>query len=247
MQTVKGLVVRERPSGENDKILSILTDDSGLLEVCAKGVRKANAKNAAVSQMLSYAKFCITNSRSYYILNSAEPIRIFYEIRLDVSKYALASYFCQMILFCCQRNQQNKEVLRLVLNTLHFLSSDENSNALLKSIFELRLLSEIGLIPNLIGCCRCYKYEDDEMLFDLVRGCLYCKDCGEGIDTTFTRSIDKDVLHGLRHIALSDMSKLFNIRIAKDKLATLSAITEDYAAIHLDKKFSTLDFYKSLQ
>lgn len=154
MLTVKGLVVRERPSGENDKILSVFTETRGLLDVYAKGVRKANAKNAYVSQAFSYATYCITfvNGKDYFVLNSAEPIRIFYDIRLDVSKFALSGYFCQMILFTCQKNQPNREVLRLLLNTLHFLSKGEITEVQLKSIFELRLLSELGLAPNLIGC-----------------------------------------------------------------------------------------------
>lgn len=249
MLTVKGLVVRERPSGENDKILSVLTDTNGLLEVCAKGVRKANAKNSAVSQTFSYATYCITvgNGKNYYILNSAEPIRIFYDIRLDVSKFALSGYFCQMILFTCQKNQPNSEVLRLMLNTLHFLSKGEKREALLKSIFELRLLSEIGLAPNLIGCCRCYKYDDPKMQFDLSEGRLYCCDCCNGMDLSSCRPVDTTILHVLRHIVLSDMSKLFSFRLSDEYLPVLSSITEDFAAIQLDKRFSTLDFYKSLQ
>lgn len=246
MLTVKGLVIRERQSGDNDKILSVLTDTNGLVEVCAKGVKKANAKNAAISQTFAYSTLSLTEGRNYYILNSGEPIRLFYNVRLDMGRFALASYFCEMILFTCVKNQPNYEVLRLMLNTLHFLEDGKRNEAMLKSIFELRLLSEIGLVPNLIGCCKCYKYEADQMQFDLSEGRLYCENCCGARDLSVCEIVDMTLLHAIRYIALSDMSKIFSFKISDVYMPYLSNITERYAAIQLDKRFSTLDFYKSI-
>lgn len=247
MLTVKGLVVRERISGENDKLLSILTDGSGLIEVLAKGVKKANAKNASASCLFSYASYCIAESRGRYILNSVEPIRNFYDIRLDIKRFALASYFCEIILFACVKNQPNKEVLRLILNTLHFLCKGDRNVTMLKCVFELRLMSEIGLIPNLIGCCKCYKYQDYLMQFDLLEGRLYCEGCCGPRDLSNCEAIDMKVLHAVRFIALSDMSKIFSFKVSDDCLYDLSRVTERYAAVQLDKHFQTLDFYKTIQ
>lgn len=246
MLTANGIVIRERPSGENDKILSVLTDSNGLVEVCAKGVKKANAKNASVSQLFCYAKYCLIEGRHYYILNSAEPVRIFYEIRLDVNKFALASYFCELLLYTCPKNQPNYEVLRLILNTLHFLSDGTKSEAMLKSVFELRLMSEIGLVPNLIGCCKCYKYLAPQMQFDLSEGRLYCEDCCGKRDLSLCEAINMPTLHALRFIALSDMSKIFSFKLSKLYQPYLSMVTERYVQVQLNKHFSTLDFYKSL-
>lgn len=246
MLTVNGLVIRERPLGENDKILSVLSDTNGIIDVLARGVKKSNAKNASVSSMFCYAKYCLSDGKSGYILNSAEPIRIFYDIRLDVSKFALASYFCEMILHACVQNQSDKEVLRLILNTLHFLSKEDKSEAKLKAVFELRFMSEIGLVPNLIGCCKCYKYTDMQMQFDLSEGRIYCEDCCGPRDLRQCEIVDSTLLHALRFIALSDMSRIFSFRISDDYLPLLSNITERYVRIQLDKRFPTLDFYKSL-
>ena len=80
MLTTKGLVLRERSLGENDKFLDILTDGAGLLEVLARGVKKQNAKNASVSHSFCYAEYCLSDSGGRYVLNSAEPIRTFYGV-----------------------------------------------------------------------------------------------------------------------------------------------------------------------
>ena len=247
MLTTKGLVLRERSLGENDKFLDILTDGAGLLEVLARGVKKQNAKNASVSHSFCYAEYCLSESGGRYILNSAEPIRTFYGVSSDIEKFALANYFAEMTLYVATQERSNSEVLRLILNSLHFLTQNNREDLLLKSIFELRLLSEIGLIPNLIGCCESLKYTAPYMQFDLKGGRLYCENCFGSRDLHDVEILDENLLHYVRFIALTDMQKLFNLNVPKEYLPLISQITERYAEIQLDRHFSTLDFYKSLQ
>lgn len=247
MLTTKGLVLRERSLGENDKFLDILTDGAGLLEVLARGVKKQNAKNASVSHSFCYAEYCLSESGGRYILNSAEPIRTFYGVSSDIEKFALANYFAEMTLYVATQERSNSEVLRLILNSLHFLTQNNREDLLLKSIFELRLLSEIGLIPNLIGCCECLKYTAPYMQFDLRGGRLYCENCFGSRDLHDVEVLDEKLLHYVRFIALTDMQKLFNLNVPKEYLPLISQITERYAEIQLDRHFLTLDFYKSLQ
>ena len=247
LTTLKGLVLRERSLGENDKFLDILTDGAGLLEVLARGVKKQNAKNASVSHSFCYAEYCLSESGGRYILNSAEPIRTFYGVSSDIEKFALANYFAEMTLYVATQERSNSEVLRLILNSLHFLTQNNREDLLLKSIFELRLLSEIGLIPNLIGCCECLKYTAPYMQFDLKGGRLYCENCFGSRDLHDVEVLDEKLLHYVRFIALTDMQKLFNLNVPKEYLPLISQITERYAEIQLDRHFLTLDFYKSLQ
>ena len=247
LTTLKGLVLRERSLGENDKFLDILTDSDGLLEVAAKGVKKQNSKNASVSQSFCYATYCLSESKGRYILNSAEPIRTFYDISRDIEKFSLANYFADMTLYVATQEKPNNEVLRLILNSLHFLSLGNRENLLLKAIFELRLMSEIGLVPNLIGCCECLKYSAPYMHFDLKGGRLFCEECVGSRNLKDVEILDSKLLHYIRFIALTDTKMLFNLNVPKEYLSPLSNITERYAEIQLDKHFSTLDFYKSMQ
>ncbi len=246
LTTLKGLVLRERSLGDNDKFLDILTDGSGLIEVLARGVKKPNSKNASVSQLFCYAKYCVSESGGRYTLNSAEPIRTFYSLSEELERFALASYFAEMTSFIATQETPNNEVLRLILNSLHFLSLKNRSLLALKSVFEFRLMSEIGLIPNLIGCCECLRYSAPQMQFDLRGGRLFCEMCFGTRDMTDVVPLDMRLLHYLRYIALTDMQKLFNLNIAREYLVPLTNITERYAEIQLDRRFATLDFFKSL-
>ncbi len=246
LTTQNGLVLRQRSCGENDKFLDILTDGEGLIEVFARGVKKQNSKNASVSQPFCYAKFCVNETEGRTVLNSAEPIRTFFALSSDIGKFALANYFAETVLYISTREKPNNEVLRLILNCLHFLTLGTREPLLMKATFEFRLMSEIGLIPNLIGCCACLKYDAPTMQFDLRGGRLFCEDCIGPRDLSETEALDRRLLHYLRFIALTDMQRLFNLKVPKEYLEVLSGITERYCEIQLDRHFQTLDFFKSM-
>lgn len=247
--TVMGLVIAERNYGESDKFIDILTAEYGVVELCAKGARKITGKNNAATQLLSYAKFCISRRGERYYINSSEPIRVFYDIRLDMKKLALAEYFIEISKYCVTTGQSAKDAMSLLLNTLHFLCEGTRSCEFLKSVFELRFLSEIGMMPQLIGCRDCYKYEADEMYFMAERSCLLC---GEHFayrdfeENELHILLTKPVLHALRFICLADMKRLFNFRLGEESQRLLNTVTEKYIITHISKLFKALEFYKKI-
>lgn len=244
--TVSGLVICERQIGENDRIIEILTSEYGIIQVSAKGAKKITGKNNSSTQLFAYSEFCFNERNGRYYLNSSEPKSIFYELRLDVKKLALACYFAELVRYTVTSHQSAKDIMRLMLNSLHFLCKDKKSCELLKSVFELRLCSEIGMLPQLIGCRECYRYEADEMYFIIDKAMLLCGDHFFDEENYCNIRVSNGLVNAMRYICLSDMDKLFNFRVSQETQEKLTEITEKYIQIHLSKNFKTLDFYKSV-
>ena len=248
MKTVKGLVISRRNVGENDCIIYILTAEHGVMDFYARGVRKMTAKNSSSTQLLAYSTFCLNEQNDKYYLNSSEPIRVFYELRMDTKKYALACYFVEIAQYCVPSGQAARETMKLLLNSLHFLSEGLRSCAFLKSVFEMRFMSDVGLLPQLIGCHECYQYlAEDEMYLMIDRGWLLCgehfREMGFEEDCDNIR-INDTVLHTLRFICLVKPERLFNFKIGEETQAIVSEITEKYMFRHLAKEFKALNVYK---
>lgn len=245
MKTVKGIVLKERAVGENGKFIDILTAENGVIELTVKGAKKINSQFLSSTQLFAYSEFCYSESGKYRFLNSTEPIRIFYNLRNSLSKVSLACYFAEVLRYCAEPQPDNN-ILRLFLNTLHFLEKDLRDERLLKSIFELRLMSEIGFMPDIVGCRDCGIFEPNEALFSMKDGCFFCKNCFSGNPNEFY-SINISVLSSVRHILLTDFDRLFNFRISENSMNILSDFTEKYLSFCLERTFRTLDFYKSLK
>ena len=121
MITLKGLVIREYPVGENDKFIHVLTKEQGVIEVSARGTRKMISKNAGGSQLFAYSDFSLRYSKNSYYLDSCENSHLFYKIRENLESLALADYISEVVSFVSGHNKQKEDVIRIVLNTFHFL------------------------------------------------------------------------------------------------------------------------------
>lgn len=247
MITLRGIVIREYPVGENDKFIHVLTKERGVIEVSVRGARKMISKNAGGSQLFAYSDFSVRYSKGSYYLDSCEIIHLFYKIRENIESLSLADYISEVVSFVAGHNKQKEDVIRLVLNTFHFLENGKRDLKLLKSIFELRLMSEIGMMPDIVCCSKCMEYICDDMCFDLLSTKLYCTKCyGGTFDGTQIR-MKGSVVQAMRHIVFADFDRLFNFRLNDTNMNNLSRITERYLLTHLDRNFKTLDFYKNLQ
>ncbi|MEG2813034.1 MAG: DNA repair protein RecO [Oscillospiraceae bacterium] len=246
----KGLVIKQKNIGNTDVAFTILTVEYGVIEATVHNAKTAKNKIANTTQILSYNEFCFFKGKSNYIINSSDPIEAFYSLRLDVSKLALAGYFCELIHMMCKENDDNSAIyMKLILNTLFFLQKNEKNPELLKSIFELRSMEICGFMPNLVACKNCGEYENSAMYFLPIQGEIVCKKCFEQLNNEkiIKFTLPQTVLTAMRHIIFSEIEKLFSFNLNGDSLKQLNFITENYIFLHLDAKFNSLEMYKMLK
>ncbi|MEG0692001.1 MAG: DNA repair protein RecO [Oscillospiraceae bacterium] len=247
----KGIILKQRNIGENDRILTILTSDFGLIEATARGVKSTRSALSASCQILSYSDICLYKGKGNYIVNSAETINSFYSLRLDIVKIALAGYFCELTSYLSPTTDNANDYIKLLLNSLYLLQENKKSEALLKSIFELRALAIAGFMPNLVCCTECGEFEQQLMFFLPLDGLIVCVDCFQtsqfNKETTIKFKVFAPVLSALRHIIFSQAEKMFSFNVTGDSLAQLCFITENYTLLHTEGKFNSLEMYKSLK
>ena len=244
----EGIVVKERNIGENDKILTILTRELGLIEVSARGIRKIKSGIAGSLSIFSYASLDLFKGRGGYIVNSAAPIKSFYGLSGDIEKTYLAFYLCEIICTFLPNEENGGIYLRLLLNTLHYLENGAKNNDLLKGIFELKIMQLSGFMPDLVACKKCCCYECSEMFFLAKSGSLLCGDClAKGKGAPFVTPIHNSALTGLRFVIFSEFEKIFSFQLTESALASFSRVCEEYLLLHTQKNLSTLDFYKKIK
>ncbi|MBR5512538.1 MAG: DNA repair protein RecO [Ruminococcus sp.] len=244
MTTLEGIVLKERTVGEQDKFIDVLTKEKGLIEISVKGARKINGKSASSTQLFAYSKICFNENKGRFHLNSAEPIHIFYGLRNSLTAISLASYFADILRFSTVSLTDSGNVLRLFLNTLHFLENGLRSETMLKAVFELRLMAETGFMPDIICCRSCGSFEPEKIYFSLKDYCFRCCECSASDENSICLTISE--LTAIRHIVLADFNRLFNFRLSDESMCRLAGFSELYILSQLERKFNTLDFYKSL-
>lgn len=236
-----GLIIREKSSGEQNKTVTVLTRDNGIMRAYVYGAKKIGSKTGAATQLFAFSELGFKESRGSYIIEAGKPKEVFFNLRNDVKKIALAQYFAELSETLCPENENTEEYLKLILNSLKLLTDSKKDERIIKSVFELTVLSLSGYMPNIVACDSCGKYEDDEMYFDTQNGNIFCSSCAP-----FGMRVSLGVISAVRHILLCDRQKIFSFNLSESSLISLSELTEKYTLGVLQRKFKTLDFYHML-
>ncbi len=228
--------------GESDRLVTVLTADEGVLRAFARKAKNIKDSKSSATQLLCYSRLNFYKGRDKYIINDAAPIEVFFDLRKDIKRLALAQYFCEIIAEFAPEGVDSAEYLRLALNALHFLAKGNKPELVLKAVVEMRLLTYAGYMPDFVACAECGAYESPVMHFMIDEASLLCEEC-------FAPSYEKTapmrpgVVKAMRHIFYADTEKMFAITLAEAAQKELAAAAEAYTLSVLERKPKTLDFY----
>lgn len=243
--TIQAIVLRVTDYNDRDALLTVLSRSHGKLTIKARGLRRKNSPLIAACQLLAYGEFTLFEYRGMYTINEAHTIELFQQLRRDLTRLSLGTYFAQVAELISQEDLPNPELLSLVLNCLHALSNLNACEMKVKSVFELRSACMAGYSPDLFGCHICGNQTPDR--FDLSAGVLECHKCRSMESSGIRMPVTPGVMEAMRYICLCEPKRLLSFQVGEETLMQLSQLTEAYLTTQLERGFSTLDFYKSLQ
>ncbi|MCL2194790.1 MAG: DNA repair protein RecO [Oscillospiraceae bacterium] len=148
MQT-QALTLRASPLKENDRLITVLTEQHGLMRAFANGARRPKSPLHAATQPFAYGQMQLAQRRDTYTLREAQADGVFFAgLAADITRLALANYFAALCIEFCPQQEPAPEQLRLLMNALHYLCEGTRPQLLLKAVVELRLLCLAGYAPD---------------------------------------------------------------------------------------------------
>lgn len=241
--TTPGLVLRVSPYNDTDAMLTVLTGEHGKISAKVRGLRRKNSPLSAPCQLLSYAEFTFFEYKGNYTVNEAHTLELFTELRKDLQKLSLGTYFAQAAELISQEDVPNPELISLTLNCLYALARLGVSEKKAKAVFELRCACLAGYTPDLGGCYRC---GSAPCFFDTREGRMECASCHVHNSGGVRMPVTDGVLSAMRYICTCHYKSLFSFSLSAEGEDLLSQITEAFLCAQLERGFSTLDFYKTL-
>lgn len=239
-----GIVIREQNIGEQDKLITILTKEKGILRAFVNGGRNPKNKNVSSTGMFCYSDFSLEKTKKdVCYIKEATSKKVFFSLRQDIVILSLAQYFAELACELAPREEAAGEFLPLLLNSLHLIASNKKSRPLVKLACELRMLTLAGYMPGLVACKGCGVFESEKMYLDTYTGELFCHDCRPAGNV---KELNPGMVRAMRHICLSEPAKIFSFSLPDESLLGLCEITEKYLINITNRKFKTLSFYKSM-
>lgn len=239
--TVHALVVRDVDYKEHDKILTLVTAEEGRLTVSARGARRQGSRHAAAAQSLCYSRMILSEYQERFTLKEAEVLDSFWPLRRDIERLALGTYFAEIAGAFMPEALPAPDIFRVTLLALRHLSEQTRPLSLCKAAYEMAVLCQAGHAPFLDSCDRCGNPPCHPVL-DIWGGVAYCRDCADGE----LLPLPPGVWQALCYLRDAAPEKTFGFTLQEKELFQLSEVCERYLLAQTDRKFSSLDFYKSL-
>lgn len=238
----KGIVLGRNFYGEKDAIITILTEDYGVLSASAKGVKSMKSKLSSGCSLFSYSDFLLSESNGRYIVTSAVLLDGFYGLSANIERLSFATYAAEAAQISSPAPEDAKAIIPLLLNTFYLFANSQKDLRLIKCVFELRLLCALGYAPELDGCVECGS-TDEICFFSVSSGGAVCRSCGGIFDTQI---ITPNTLTAMRYVKDSDDKKAFSFALSKSNIDEFENCTEKMMEDLLGKKPASLNYLKQI-
>ena len=237
-----GMVLNAMPIGEYDKRITVLTKERGKITAFARGARRPTSQLLAATSPFSFGEFELFEGRSTYNLIKATISNYFRSLSADPSAACYGFYFLEIANYFAHENNDERELLKLLYQTLRALLSDALDNRLVRRIYELRILLAEGIYPNLFSCQSCGKKEG-LVRFDFRRGGMICDRCisGEG-----SIAVDATVLYTLQYILSAELAKLYTFTVSDEVFTDLEQLIHRIFSMQVSHTFQSLAILKTI-
>lgn len=156
--TTPGFIIESRPRGEAGKLLSIFTQDLGLVLASAQGIRLEKSKLRYHSQEYSFGEFSFVRGKEFWRLTSANELNGLQLSMSSTTAKELIGRIALLLRRLLHGEEPHPELFEHLEGSTRFLfdHNDQNREAglsieqfeILESIIVFRILHLLGYIGN---------------------------------------------------------------------------------------------------
>ena len=241
--TVTGMVLQTAPVGEYDRRVVILTKEQGKISAFARGARRQNSPLVGALSPFSFGEFTLYAGRTSYTVQSANISNYFSELRSDIIGAYYGFYFLEFASFYTKEANDEREMLKLLYQTMKALTNEKIPDRLIRYIFELKALSINGEGPQVFQCICCGDKERP-MLFSVKKGGLICNECDR--DVIDGIRLNQSTLYTMQYIESSSIERLYTFIVKDEVLEELAKVMGRYIDVYVDKRFKSLEILETL-
>ncbi|MEL7084659.1 MAG: DNA repair protein RecO [Cyanobacteria bacterium P01_G01_bin.4] len=152
-----GINLKVTPLGEADRIVTILTDEYGLVRAVAPGARKQKTQLGGNTELFAINELVLVEGRSLDRISQADRVQSLPYLRSSLTRLTVAQYWAEVVLYQALSDQPQRELFLLLVEHLERLErSSSDASALPLLVHGLyHLLAIAGIAPQVRPCSDC--------------------------------------------------------------------------------------------
>lgn len=230
--TVDAVVLKARDYKEQDKLLTYFALETGKGVAIARGAAKPSGKLRSIAQPFCRVSLTLSPPKGgVAFVSQGLQQNSFIGVGADLSALAYASYISELTDLAVPEHRPSPDFFALLLTVFSLLQMDDD-HARTARYFELRLLQELGLLPDLTGCSCCGRsLMGGSFHLSPRAGGLLCAACGAGEAAPL---ICAGAVQTMRRLLEAPLVRLPAVRISRTMMEEIEQALAYYLDYHLE-------------
>ena len=171
----QGVVLSAVDYLDNDKIVSIFTQDFGVISAKIKGVKKGNAKLKFAALPFCYAQFNLATREEMSVITNAVEVESYFKLTQNYDALIIGSAILELVSMVGP-SCETEVLFYALIKALHTLAEFTTHHSIVWVRFMLGILKVSGYQLNLQACAKCNKHMK-EAFVEPKNGALVCAAC----------------------------------------------------------------------
>jgi DNA repair protein RecO (recombination protein O) len=174
----EAVVLRTQKLGEADRIITLLTRNTGRVRAVAKGVRRTTSRFGSRLEPFTYVDLQLAEGRSLDVITQAETLAPYgSKIGSDYERYTAGTVMLETAeRLVVEDKEPALQQFLLLVGGLRTMASGERAPSAVLDSFLLRSLSVAGYAPSFEACARC-GLQGPHRSFSPAAGGMLCATC----------------------------------------------------------------------
>ena len=231
----EAVVLRTQKLGEADRIITLLTRDTGRVRAVAKGVRRTTSRFGSRLEPFTYVDLQLAEGRTLDVITQAETLAPYgSKIGIDYERYTAGTVMLETAeRLVVEDKQPALQQFLLLIGGLRTMAAGERPPSAVLDSFLLRSLSVAGYAPSFEACARC-GLEGPHRAFSPAAGGMLCARCR--VPGTASPALETVTLLGALLAGDWEIVEAADPRHRKEATSLVSA----YLAWHLERGLKSL-------
>ena len=173
----KAVVLRSYKFGESDRIVVMLSENSGKIRAVAKGIRKTTSRIGARLETLSHVDVQLYRGRDLDTVRQVDLIDTHTALRINLKRLEQGLSMVEAVDKLTPDREPVPHVYTMLSRALRSLN--DASSPLIVGAFYWKLLSSEGVAPALDDCVRCGS-STELCALNMQEGGILCRSCRSG-------------------------------------------------------------------